>query len=86
MLELRPSCECCDRDLPPHSALAMICTYECTFCAPCVDAVLKNTCPNCNGGFMPRPVRLAHMLKKHPAATQRTYNPAGCDTASYKAA
>lgn len=58
-LELRPNCECCDRDLPPASTLARICSYECTFCADCVDKVLFNVCPNCGGGFAPRPIRPA---------------------------
>ena len=58
-LQLRPNCECCDRDLPPASTLARICSYECTFCATCADAVLHNVCPNCGGGFVPRPVRPA---------------------------
>ncbi|MFI2811253.1 DUF1272 domain-containing protein [Microbulbifer sp. JSM ZJ756] len=57
MLEIRPNCECCDKDLPPDSVEAMICTYECTFCRQCVDEVLENVCPNCGGGFSPRPVR-----------------------------
>lgn len=57
MLELRPNCECCDKDLPPDSTEAMICTYECTFCTTCVDDVLSNVCPNCGGGFSPRPIR-----------------------------
>src|SRR5689334_13338383 len=55
-LELRPNCEYCDKDLPPHAADACICTYECTFCADCV-ARIDNVCPNCGGGFTPRPVR-----------------------------
>ena len=58
-LELRPNCELCDRDLPPHSPLARICTFECTFCVECVDSVLKNVCPNCGGGFAVRPIRPA---------------------------
>src|SRR5262249_912673 len=58
-LELRPNCECCDRDLPPASTIARICSYECTFCADCVDNVLFNVCPNCGGGFVPRPIRPA---------------------------
>jgi len=58
-LELRPNCECCDRDLPPASTFARICSYECTFCADCVETVLKNVCPNCGGGFVPRPIRPA---------------------------
>jgi uncharacterized protein len=57
VLELRPGCECCDRDLPPDSPDARICTYECTFCAECVDVVLHDVCPNCGGGFQPRPIR-----------------------------
>ena len=59
MLELRPNCECCDKDLPPASGEAMICTYECTFCRDCVETRLENVCPNCGGGFVPRPIRPA---------------------------
>lgn len=76
-LELRPNCECCDRDLPPQSMLARICTYECTFCADCVDNVLANVCPNCGGGFAPRPIRPATewrpglSLAKRPASAKR---------------
>ena len=57
MLELRPNCEMCDKDLPPDAQEARICTYECTFCADCVETVLHNVCPNCAGGFVPRPIR-----------------------------
>lgn len=57
MLELRPNCEMCDRDLPPHALEARICSYECTFCAECVEVSLHNVCPNCGGGFAPRPIR-----------------------------
>ena len=57
MLELRPSCECCHVDLAPDSTVAMICSFECTFCRNCVDGVLQNVCPNCGGGFTPRPIR-----------------------------
>ena len=71
MLQLRPNCECCDRDLPPDSAAARICTYECTFCADCVTTRLGGACPNCGGGFAPRPVRPAAMLARHPASTER---------------
>ena len=59
MLELRPSCENCDRPLPPSSRDARICSFECTFCADCVASVLIDVCPNCGGGFTPRPVRPA---------------------------
>jgi len=57
MLELRPNCECCDKDLPVDSTEAMICTYECTFCKDCVDNILSDVCPNCGGGFTLRPIR-----------------------------
>jgi hypothetical protein len=56
-LELRPNCEFCDTDLPPKSISARICSYECTFCADCVEHKLYNVCPNCGGGFVPRPMR-----------------------------
>ena len=71
MLELRPNCECCDKDLPPESTEAMICTFECTFCAGCVENVLSGVCPNCGGNFAPRPVRPAALLAKFPASTKR---------------
>ena len=72
MLELRPDCERCGVDLSPDAA-AMICTYECTFCAACVAGPLAGVCPNCGGNFEARPVRPAAMLAKHPAGTKRRY-------------
>ena len=63
MLELRPTCEHCNRALPPESTDAMICSFECTFCANCVTSVLGNVCPNCGGGFEPRPVRPSRQWK-----------------------
>ncbi|MEQ1491417.1 MAG: DUF1272 domain-containing protein [Terricaulis sp.] len=71
MLKLKPNCENCDCDLPPDSAEARICTFECTFCASCVEDVLKGQCPNCGGGFEKRPIRPAAMLAKYPASTER---------------
>src|ERR1700758_364250 len=56
-LQLRPNCEYCDRDLPADCIEARICSYECTFCADCVEGILHNVCPNCGGGFAPRPIR-----------------------------
>jgi uncharacterized protein len=58
-LQLRPNCEYCDKDQPPHATDARICSFECTFCAECVDTKLFNVCPNCGGGFVPRPIRPA---------------------------
>ncbi|MBV9485446.1 MAG: DUF1272 domain-containing protein [Frankiaceae bacterium] len=78
MLELRPNCECCDRDLPNGDPLARICTYECTFCAECVEHRLDNTCPNCGGNFTPRPTRPEALLALNPPSTERVIgtNPA----------
>ena len=75
MLELRPSCEHCDRDLPPDSADARICTYECTFCATCVDEVLHGVCPNCTGDFTRRPVRPGSRLARDGARAERHHRP-----------
>lgn len=77
MLELRPGCECCDKDLPPESTEARICSFECTFCAACAG-LLGGTCPNCGGELVARPRRPAGKLAKNPPATARTYNPKGC--------
>ena len=81
MLDLRPSCEHCARLLPPESVEARICSYECTFCASWVDGVLGNVCPNCGGGFVPRPIRPAtnwkgdNFLAKDPASTRPRHRP-----------
>src|ERR1041385_5195577 len=74
MLQLRPNCEYCDKDLPPNATEARICSYECTFCASCVETVLFNVCPNCGGGFAPRPFR--------PAKDRKGGNHLGTDPAS----
>jgi hypothetical protein len=78
MLELRPNCECCDRDLPADSTLAMICTFECTFCRGCAEGVLRGTCPNCGGELVARPRRPAALLQRYPPSTTRVLKPAGC--------
>jgi len=81
MLQLRPNCECCNRDLPPESPEAMICSFECTFCRACAGGVLGGKCPNCGGELVARPRRPADRLAKHPASTERVYKPAGCGRA-----
>jgi len=78
MLELRPNCECCNRDLPAEAADARICSYECTFCSTCADNVLAGVCPNCGGNLTPRPIRPANMLLRHPASTKRVWKSEGC--------
>jgi hypothetical protein len=78
-LQLRPNCEYCDKDLPPHSTQARICSYECTFCADCAENKLANVCPNCGGGFAPRPIRPARewrpslSVAKRPPSDKRVY-------------
>lgn len=79
MLDLRPNCECCDRDLPPSSTEAMICTFECTFCTNCALETFEGQCPNCGGELVRRPVRPADRLDRFPASTVRIVNPhPGC--------
>jgi hypothetical protein len=81
MLDLRPNCELCDADLPPDASNARICSYECTFCADCVDGPLRDICPNCGGGLVPRPIRPRRAwrpgvgLTHDPPATQRRRSP-----------
>jgi hypothetical protein len=81
MLKLRPSCEHCNKALPPDSREARICSYECTFCASCADGILGNVCPNCGGGFVPRPIRPSknwkgdNFLGKDPASTTVRHRP-----------
>ncbi len=86
MLELRPTCEHCDKTLPPASVEARICSFECTFCAACVESVLGDVCPNCGGGFMARPIRPAldraggNFLGRHPASAPRRHRPVDAAT------
>jgi hypothetical protein len=81
MLELRPTCENCNTPLPPSSDEARICSYECTFCVTCVETILENVCPNCGGGFMPRPIRPAknwngdNFLGANPASVNIKHRP-----------
>jgi hypothetical protein len=71
MLDLRPNCECCDRDLPNGDPDARICSFECTFCADCAENVFDDTCPNCGGNLVARPTRPDSCLDRAPASTQR---------------
>jgi hypothetical protein len=71
MLDLRPNCECCDRDLPPETDQARICTYECTFCADCAEKRFASVCPNCGGDLVRRPIRPPAMLLEDPPAGER---------------
>jgi hypothetical protein len=77
MLQLRPNCECCNRDLPPDSGDARICSFECTFCESCAGK-LHQHCPNCGGELLPRPRRPAEKLAANPPSGERVFKPAGC--------
>ena len=78
MLELRPNCECCDCDLPPDTSQARICSFECTFCATCVEQKLGGLCPNCGGELLARPRRPVNKLANNPPSGARVYKPEGC--------
>lgn len=78
MLEMRPNCECCDIDLPPESPLALICSFECTFCQRCANDVLQGLCPNCGGELVRRPTRPAAKLTQFPASAKRVLKVGGC--------
>lgn len=78
MLDLRPNCECCNRDLPPAATDAMICSFECNFCADCVERKLNGICPNCGGELVRRPIRPAAKLEKNPPSAVRVFKPEGC--------
>ena len=81
MLELRPTCEHCNRALPPESTEAMICSFECTFCAGCVAQHFGDVCPNCGGGLIARPIRPAvdrrggNCLRHYPASKTVVHQP-----------
>jgi hypothetical protein len=78
MLQLRPSCECCDTDLPPDSSAARICSFECTFCEDCAARMPASLCPNCGGELVARPRRPAGLLEKYPASSKRVLKDGGC--------
>jgi uncharacterized protein len=78
MLQLRPNCECCNRDLPLDSSDVLICSFECTFCRDCGESVLHGTCPNCGGELVTRPRRPAGKLARFPASSERVFKPEGC--------
>jgi hypothetical protein len=82
MLQMRPNCECCNKDLPPDSREARICTFECTFCETCASQRLAGVCPNCGGNLSERPRRPPTLLSKYPASTERVLKKDGCGAVS----
>ena len=81
VLELRPGCECCNKDLPPDAVDAKICSFECTFCTDCTSNILHEICPNCGGELVTRPRRPAEKLIGFPASIKRVFKPDGCAAA-----
>lgn len=75
MLEIRPNCEHCGKDLPNTSTEAMICSFECTYCKTCALEIFENVCPSCSGNFVERPIRPQKMIEKYPASTKRIFAP-----------
>lgn len=75
MLEIRPNCENCNKNLPFNAEDAVICTFECTYCSACASGILKNVCPNCGGNFSKRPIRPKQLLEKYPASDKRVFKP-----------
>ena len=75
MLEIRPTCEHCNKDLPNTSTEAMICSFECTYCKTCALEIFENVCPTCAGNFVERPIRPLKMIEKYPASTKIIFNP-----------
>ena len=81
MLEIRPNCEHCNKDLPNTSTEAMICSFECTYCKTCALEIFKNVCPSCSGNFVERPIRPLKYNEKYPASTKRTFKPKDLEAA-----
>ncbi len=81
MLEIRPNCEHCNKDLPNTSTEAMICTFECTYCKECALEVFENVCPSCSGNFTERPIRTAKHIEKYPASSTRIFKPKNLEEA-----
>ena len=86
MLELRPNCEHCNKELPNTSTEAMICSFECTYCKSCALEVFENVCPSCSGNFVPRPIRPQKMIEKYPASTVQVLKPKDLEKAKLNSA
>lgn len=82
MLEMRPSCQCCDKDLPPEAKGARVCSFECTYCETCATEILGGICSTCGGELLPRPARPLAKLGAYPASTQRVFKPERCAKAA----
>lgn len=83
MLEIRPNCEHCNKDLPNTSTEAMICSYECTYCKTCALEIFENVCPSCSGNFVERPIRPRKEIKENPASNKRVFKPKDLEKAKF---
>ena len=81
MLDIRPNCEHCNKDLPNTSTEAMICSFECTYCKTCAIEIFENVCPSCSGNFVERPIRPSKMIEKYPASTKKVFKPKNTEKA-----
>ena len=84
MLEIRPTCEHCNKNLPNTSTEAMICSFECTYCKTCALEIFENVCPSCSGNFVERPIRTLKMIEKYPASTIKIFKPKDLERAKVK--
>jgi len=75
MLEIRPNCEHCNKELPNTSKEAMICSFECTYCRECALKIFENVCPSCSGNFVERPIRPKVAILKYPASNKSIFKP-----------
>jgi len=77
VLELRPNCECCDRDLPPDATDDRICTMNAPSAPPAprmCSMVLAQLRRYSYAATDPPP---PEMLVRHPASTKRVVKSAG---------
>ena len=81
MLEIRPSCEHCNKELPNTSTDAMICSFECTYCKNCALEIFNNVCPTCSGNFVERPIRPSKLIAKYPASKHLVFKPKDLESA-----
>ncbi|MGH1383411.1 DUF1272 domain-containing protein [Kordia sp.] len=75
MLEIRPTCEHCNKALPNTSTEAMICSFECTYCKECALEIFENVCPSCSGNFVARPIRPKKLIENYPASAKPIFKP-----------
>lgn len=78
MLEMRPNCQCCNRDLAADAFDVLICSFECTYCRICAQRFEAGRCPNCQGALSLRPPRSRDKWLSHPPSVTRVVHPEEC--------